>query len=249
MRHRTDVVGALNQDAIRLGQVMADVATIGMLQAPAIRQRDALAGQLPTALSSRIFIGQAKGVIAERRHLDMDQSFTLLRGTGRPSNRRLSELARAVVDGSEASASAEVTGAGRREAGDQGSRGSPRVATSSTRSNFRGANAKPTSSHEQGSSPARPHTADTPSPLRPPCNGVAFAYRIGFCADAPVSVRADILSPPGPRGHDQRLPALQQRRRPCRHIAGVPVRGVGHQDHLCRAIYDHRDGQVPRLNR
>jgi len=41
-------------------------------------------------------------VCAIRRHLDMDQSFTLLRGIARTTNRRrLSDLARAVVDGSE----------------------------------------------------------------------------------------------------------------------------------------------------
>jgi transcriptional regulator with GAF, ATPase, and Fis domain len=111
MRLRTDVIGALNlfdtqpgaldPDTIRLGQALADVATIGLLQARAIRHRETLAEQLQTALNSRILIEQAKGVIAERRHLDMDQSFTLLRGTARTSNRRLSELARAVVDGSE----------------------------------------------------------------------------------------------------------------------------------------------------
>jgi transcriptional regulator with GAF, ATPase, and Fis domain len=111
MRLRTDVIGALNlfgtqpgaldQDTIRLGQALADVATIGLLQARAIRDRETLAEQLQTALNSRIVIEQAKGVIAERRHLDMDQSFSLLRGTARTSNRRLSELARAVVDGSE----------------------------------------------------------------------------------------------------------------------------------------------------
>ena len=33
---------------------------------------------------------QAKGVIAERRQHDMDQSFTLLRSTARTTNRRLS---------------------------------------------------------------------------------------------------------------------------------------------------------------
>jgi len=77
------------------------VATVGLLQARAIRHRDSLAEQLQTALNSRIVIEQAKGVIAERRHLDMDQSFTLLRGTARTHNRRLSDLARAVVDGSE----------------------------------------------------------------------------------------------------------------------------------------------------
>jgi transcriptional regulator with GAF, ATPase, and Fis domain len=111
MRLRTDIIGALNlfgtqpgavdEDTIRLGQALADVATIGLLQARAIRHRETLAEQLQTALNSRIIIEQAKGVIAERRHLDMDQSFTLLRGTARTSNRRLSALARAVVDGSE----------------------------------------------------------------------------------------------------------------------------------------------------
>ncbi|HZN73718.1 MAG TPA: GAF and ANTAR domain-containing protein [Micromonosporaceae bacterium] len=111
MRLRTDVIGALNlfdsqpgaldEDTIRLAQALADVATIGLLQARAIRHREILAEQLQTALNSRVVIEQAKGVIAERRHLDMDQSFTLLRSTARTNNRQLSDLARAVVDGSE----------------------------------------------------------------------------------------------------------------------------------------------------
>jgi transcriptional regulator with GAF, ATPase, and Fis domain len=111
MRLRTDVIGTLNlfgaepgaldEGTIRLAQAMADVATIGLLQARAIRHRETLAEQLQAALNSRIVIEQAKGVIAERRQLDMDQSFTLLRGAARTNNRRLSELARAVVEGSE----------------------------------------------------------------------------------------------------------------------------------------------------
>jgi transcriptional regulator with GAF, ATPase, and Fis domain len=111
MRLRTDIIGALNlfgtqpgaldEDTLRLAQALADVATIGLLQARAIRQRDTLAEQLQIALNSRVVIEQAKGVIAERRRLDMDQSFTLLRGTARTNNRRLSDLARAIVDGSE----------------------------------------------------------------------------------------------------------------------------------------------------
>jgi transcriptional regulator with GAF, ATPase, and Fis domain len=112
MRLRTDIIGALNlfdtrpgalsAGTIRLGQAMADVATIGLLQARAISQRDALAEQLQTALNSRVIIEQAKGVIAERRQMDMDQSFALLRSTARGTNRRLADLSRAVVDGSEA---------------------------------------------------------------------------------------------------------------------------------------------------
>ncbi len=111
MRLRRDVIGALNlfgsqpgaldADTIRLGQALADVATIGLLQARAIHQRDTIAEQLQTALNSRVIIEQAKGVIAERRQLDMDKSFTLLRSTARSNNRRLSDVARAIVDGSE----------------------------------------------------------------------------------------------------------------------------------------------------
>ncbi|WP_144125883.1 GAF and ANTAR domain-containing protein [Catellatospora sichuanensis] len=111
MRLRTDVIGALNlfgarpgkldDHTIQLGQALADVATIGLLQARAIRHHETLAEQLQTALNSRIIIEQAKGVIAERRRIDMDEAFTLLRETARRENRRLSELARAVVDGTE----------------------------------------------------------------------------------------------------------------------------------------------------
>jgi transcriptional regulator with GAF, ATPase, and Fis domain len=110
MRLRAEVIGALNlfdtrsgplpDDTIRLGQALADVATIGLLQARAIDRRDTLTEQLQTALNSRILIEQAKGVLAERRQLDMEQAFTLLRAEARNTNRRLSELARAVVDGS-----------------------------------------------------------------------------------------------------------------------------------------------------
>jgi hypothetical protein len=111
MRLRTDVIGALNlfdaragalsAGTVQLGQALADVATIGLLQARAINHRDILAEQLQTALNSRVIIEQAKGVIAERRQLDMDQSFTVLRTAARGTNRRLSDLSRAVVEGSE----------------------------------------------------------------------------------------------------------------------------------------------------
>jgi transcriptional regulator with GAF, ATPase, and Fis domain len=109
MRLRSEVIGALNlfstqpqaldEVTVRLGQALADVATIGLLQARAIRHREVLTEQLQSALNSRIVIEQAKGVIAERRRLDMDQSFSMLRGAARSGNRRLSELAREIVDG------------------------------------------------------------------------------------------------------------------------------------------------------
>jgi transcriptional regulator with GAF, ATPase, and Fis domain len=111
MRLRTEIIGALNlfdavpgaldEDKLRIGQALADVATIGLLQQRAIHRRDTLTEQLQSALNSRILIEQAKGVLAERLHLDMAQAFALLRGNARRNNRRLSELAEAILDGSE----------------------------------------------------------------------------------------------------------------------------------------------------
>ena len=72
-----------------------------LLQQRAIRRRDALTEQLQTALNSRVLIEQAKGLLAERLHLDIEQAFTVLRSSARSHNRRLSELAQAIVDGSE----------------------------------------------------------------------------------------------------------------------------------------------------
>lgn len=111
MRLRNEVIGALNlfdvgpgaleDRKLRVGQALADVATIGLLQQRAIRRRDVLTEQLQTALNSRIVIEQAKGVLAERLQLDMAEAFSLLRGKARGHNRRLSDLAQAIVDGTE----------------------------------------------------------------------------------------------------------------------------------------------------
>jgi GAF domain-containing protein len=111
MRLRTEVIGALNffdtspgalgAEKLRIGQALADVATIGLLQQRAIRRRDVVTEQLRTALNSRILIEQAKGVLAERLRMDVADAFTLLRSGARTHNRRLSELAQAIVDGTE----------------------------------------------------------------------------------------------------------------------------------------------------
>jgi GAF domain-containing protein len=111
MRLRNEVIGALNlfdakpvaldESMLRIGQALADVATIGLLQQRAIRRRDALTEQLQSALNSRVLIEQAKGVLAERLGVSVNEAFTMLRSSARGTNRRLSELAQAVVDGSE----------------------------------------------------------------------------------------------------------------------------------------------------
>ncbi len=89
--------GALPEADLVLGQALADVATIGILQERAIRRGEVLNEQLQTALNSRVVIEQAKGVVAQRAGLRMDDSFNLLRSHARDNNLRLSEVARQVV--------------------------------------------------------------------------------------------------------------------------------------------------------
>lgn len=92
--------GAMPDADLALGQALADVATIGILQERAIRRGEILAEQLQTALNSRVIIEQAKGVLAERGNLSMDAAFARLRGHARSHNQPLSQLARQIVDGS-----------------------------------------------------------------------------------------------------------------------------------------------------
>jgi AmiR/NasT family two-component response regulator len=101
--------GAFDPADVRVGQALADVATISLLHERSMRHSDALNEQLQTALNSRVVIEQAKGKLAERLGVDMDQAFSLLRNYARNRNLRLSDLAQAFVDGSEALASPSVT--------------------------------------------------------------------------------------------------------------------------------------------
>jgi hypothetical protein len=98
MRLREQVIDSAD---IRVGQALADVATISLLHERSMRHSDALNEQLQTALNSRVLIEQAKGKLAERLSLDMDQAFNLLRDFARNRNLRLSDLARSFVDGTE----------------------------------------------------------------------------------------------------------------------------------------------------
>lgn len=91
--------GGLSPDDLRLGQALADVATIGILQERAIRRQEILAEQLQTALNSRVVIEQAKGMLAERGKVDLDRAFVLLRSHARSTGQRLSELASDIVNG------------------------------------------------------------------------------------------------------------------------------------------------------
>ncbi len=100
--------GALPEADLALGQALADVATIGILQERAIRRGEVFSEQLQTALHSRVIIEQAKGVLAQLGGLSMNSAFDRLRSYARNRNERLSDVARRVV---ETGLAADVLGA------------------------------------------------------------------------------------------------------------------------------------------
>jgi GAF domain-containing protein len=109
LRHRTHTLGCLNlfiseprgltdQD-VGLAQALADVASITIVQDQAIRDAAIREGHLQHALTSRIAIEQAKGMLAERNDVDMDEAFSRLRAYSRNNNRGLTDVAQAIVAG------------------------------------------------------------------------------------------------------------------------------------------------------
>jgi GAF domain-containing protein len=109
LRLRGRVLGALNLFDAKDGtlsdpeiwpvaQSMADVATIAILQERLGQQRDLLNEQLQSALTSRVAIEQAKGVLASQLDIEMEEAFELLRKRSRDQRRRIAEVAEEVVN-------------------------------------------------------------------------------------------------------------------------------------------------------
>jgi GAF domain-containing protein len=109
MRLRGEVIGALNlfradraelsDSDVAVGQALADVATIAILQHRAVLESQLVTTQLDHALTSRIAIEQAKGVLAERNRLAIDSAFAMMRNHARDHNLKLVDVANRVIDG------------------------------------------------------------------------------------------------------------------------------------------------------
>lgn len=109
MRLRGQVIGALtllNEDPVgvdeastRLGQALADVATISILQQRAVDRTEILSEQLQATLNNNVTLAQARGVLAEHGYLSLGHAHSLLRHYARENHQRLSVLALGVADG------------------------------------------------------------------------------------------------------------------------------------------------------
>jgi GAF domain-containing protein len=109
MRVRGETIGAMNlfrsetgrmgEPDLSLGQAMADIAAIALLQERTVRESRGVIAGLQGALNSRVVIEQAKGMLAESSHIGVDAAFVRLRTHARDHNRRLSDVAREVIEG------------------------------------------------------------------------------------------------------------------------------------------------------
>lgn len=109
LRLREVTLGALNllsttrspigEADVIVARGFADLAALSILQHRASAEAQRLNEQLSAALTSRVVIEQAKGVISERAGIDLAEAFARLRGYARNANLPLTDVARAAVDG------------------------------------------------------------------------------------------------------------------------------------------------------
>lgn len=108
LRLRQQVIGALNvfgsptggdfdEADVPIVQALADIAAIGLLQERTIRRGEILTEQLQGALNSRVIIEQAKGAVAHAHGISVDDAFATIRAFARRKNRRLTDVAQAIV--------------------------------------------------------------------------------------------------------------------------------------------------------
>jgi GAF domain-containing protein len=109
LRIRDKTVGALNMLSVGqapmdeanmiVARAFADLAALSITQHRASAEAQRLNEQLSAALSSRVVIEQAKGVISERAGVDLAEAFTRLRAYARDKNFRLTDVAQSAING------------------------------------------------------------------------------------------------------------------------------------------------------
>jgi GAF domain-containing protein len=110
LRFRDVTLGALNLFSITqtpmtegdviVARAFADLATLSIVQHRASAGAQLVNEQLSAALTSRVAVEQAKGVVAERAGVDLAEAFSRLRAYARQNDLRLTDVAEAAVAGS-----------------------------------------------------------------------------------------------------------------------------------------------------
>lgn len=103
------IIGALNvydrrpepwpDDQQRMAQLLADIAAWWVARHQALEEAAKLNDQLQHALDSRVRIEQAKGVLAERHGVSVDEAFARIRAYARHARLKLQDVAGEIVAG------------------------------------------------------------------------------------------------------------------------------------------------------
>ncbi|MCW2620871.1 MAG: hypothetical protein JWL64_473 [Frankiales bacterium] len=90
--------GAFDPASVALSETFAAYAAVGVANMHLYENSRLLAEQLTTAMRSRAVIDQAKGILMAERRIPASEAFDLLVTLSQHSNRKLREVAQALVD-------------------------------------------------------------------------------------------------------------------------------------------------------
>ncbi|MEU4474200.1 GAF and ANTAR domain-containing protein [Micromonospora sp. NPDC023888] len=90
--------GAFDEDAVTLAKTFAGYAAVALANAHLYDTTVTLAAQMQSAMQSRAVIEQAKGIIMGERRCTPDEAFAVLAKVSQDSNRKLRDVAAALVE-------------------------------------------------------------------------------------------------------------------------------------------------------
>ena len=108
--YQGSTIGALNvyssqhaafatPESVEVATAVAEAVAVAVANADAHDRLADHARNMRLAMESRAVIEQAKGVLMAQRHVDADAAFEILREASQRYNRKLREIAQAIVDG------------------------------------------------------------------------------------------------------------------------------------------------------
>lgn len=89
--------GALAPDAHEPALLVATHASLALASTAAVTRADLVTAQLHQAIESRDVIGQAKGILMQRRGITADEAFDVLRRASQDLNVKLADVARTLA--------------------------------------------------------------------------------------------------------------------------------------------------------
>jgi len=103
-------VHAFDDRAVAVAETFAKQASIALHNAQTYTAARVLSTQLAEALQSRDVIGQAKGILAERKGITTDEAFEMLRAASQKENLKVRDVAQRLVEGKPVSARLDESG-------------------------------------------------------------------------------------------------------------------------------------------